>query len=143
MKSNEEIIKIFKKKIKFDIGCIFAGIFTSILGVFIIIANSVPDGLIIAFTAMILFCCIALIYELYVRFYNLNALKKGNYSIHINPTVGSVNSNGRDGGLHIRVKNCDEDFDFTSDNIENFSHKVYCVTTKKGTYPVCFCKEDC
>lgn len=141
MKSNEEIIKIFKKKIKFDIAFIFAG-FTLILGVLIIFTNSVTDGLIVAFTAMILFCCIALIYELYVRFYNLNALKKGNYSIHINPTVGSVNSGSRD-GFYIRVKNCDEDFDFTSDNIENFSHKVYCVTTKKGTYPVCFCKEDC
>lgn len=140
MKSDEEIIKIFKKKIKFDIGCTFAGIFTSILGVFIIFANSVPDGIIIAFTAMILFCCIALIYELYVRFYNLNALKKGNYSIHINPTVGSVDSGSGD-GFHIRVKDCDEDFDITSDNIENFSHNIYCVTTKKGTYPVCFYKE--
>lgn len=140
MKSEEEIIKIFKKKIKFDIGCTFAGMFALILGVFIIFTNSVPDGLIIAFTVMILFCCIALIYELYVRFYNLNALKKGNYSICINPTVGSVGSGSR-GGLYIRVKDCDEDFGFTSDNIENFSNKVYCVTTKKGTYAVCFCKK--
>lgn len=89
MKSNEEIIKIFKKKIKFDIAFIFAG-FTLILGVLIIFTNSVTDGLIVAFTAMILFCCIALIYELYVRFYNLNALKKGNYSIHINPQLAAL-----------------------------------------------------
>lgn len=142
MRTNEEIIKIFKKKMKFDIGCVFAGMFTLILGVFIIFANSVFDGLIIVFIAMILFCCIDFIYELYVRFYNLNALKKGNYSVCIKPTVGSVDSGSRDGS-HIRVKDCDEDFGITSDNIENFSHKVYCVTTKKGTYPVCFCKEDC
>ena len=141
MRTDEEIIKIFKKKIKFDIGCTFAGIFALILAAFLIFVNCIPDGLIRAFITMILFCCIALIYELYVRFYNLNALKKGNYSICINPTVGSVNSGSR-GGLNIRVKGCNEDFDFTSDDIENFSHKVYCVTTKKGTYPVCFCKEN-
>ena len=140
MRTDEEIIKIFKEKIKFDIGCVFAGMLALMLGVFAIITNSVLDGLAIAFIAMMLFCFIALIYELYVRFYNLNALKKGDYFIHINPTVGSVDSDGRD-GLHIRVKDCDEDFAITSDNIENFSHNVYCVTTKKGTYPVCFCKE--
>lgn len=140
MRTDEEIIKIFKGKIKFDIGCVFAGMLALMLGVFAIITNSVLDGLAIAFIAMMLFCFIALIYELYVRFYNLNALKKGDYFIHINPTVGSVDSDGRD-GLHIRVKDCDEDFAITSDNIENFSHNVYCVTTKKGTYPVCFCKE--
>lgn len=140
MRTDEEIIKIFKGKIKFDIGCVFAGMLALMLGLFAIITNSVLDGLAIAFIAMMLFCFIALIYELYVRFYNLNALKKGDYFIHINLTVGSVDSDGRD-GLHIRVKDCDEDFDITSDNIENFSHNVYCVTTKKGTYPACFCKE--
>ena len=142
MRTDEEIIKNFKGKIKFDIGCVFAGMLALMLGLFAIITNSVLDGLAIAFIAMMLFCFIALIYELYVRFYNLNALKKGDYFIHINPTVGSVDSDGRD-GLHIRVKDCDEDFDITSDNIENFSHNVYCVTTKKGTYPVCFCKGSC
>lgn len=130
MRTDEEIIKIFKKKIKFDIGCAFAGMLVLILGVFAIITNSVLDGLIIVFIAIILFCSIALIYELYVRFYNLNALKKGDYFIHINPTVGSVDSDSRN-GLSIRVKDCDEDFGFISDDIENFSHKVYCVTTKK------------
>lgn len=142
MRSDEEIIKIFKEKMKFDIGCTFAGMLALMLGVFAIITHSVLDGLIIVFIAIILFCSIALIYELYVRFYNLNALKKGDYFIHINPTVDSVDSGSRD-DLHIRVKDCDEDFDITSDNIENFSHNVYCVTTKKGTYPVCFYKEDC
>lgn len=126
---------------KFDIKCTFVDMFALMLGVFVIITNSVPNGLVIAFTAMMLFCCIVLIYELYVRSYNLKSIKEGNYSICINPTVGSAASGSR-GGLYIRVKDCDKDFGFTSDNIENFSHKVYCVTTKKGTYPVCFCKED-
>lgn len=141
MKADEEIIKIFKKKMKFEIGCTFVGMFTAILCTFLIIVNCIPDGLTIAFIVMILFGCIALIYELYVRFYNLKSIKEGNYSICINHTVGSVNSDSR-GGLSIRVKDCDEDFGFISDDIENFSNKVYCVTTKKGTYPVCFCKED-
>ena len=145
MKSDEEIIKIFKEKMKFEIGCtfagiIFVGIFILMFVVFMIFANCAPDGMIIVFIIMMLFCCIDLIYKLCVKFYNLNAFKEGNYSICIKPTVGNVGSGSR-GGLYIRVKDCDESFDFTSDNIENFSHKVYYVTTPEGTYPVCFCKE--
>lgn len=140
MKSNEEIIKIFKEETKFRIfsDCIFLFVATLLV---VVLFTCNLDWIVIFLISMILFCCVTSIYDIYVRFYNLKSIKKGNYSICIKPTVGNVSaSNG--GSMFISVKDCDEGFGFSSTEIENFSHKVYCVTTKKGTYAVCFCKED-
>lgn len=141
MKTDKEIINIFKKDLKFSIGLSFIGIIVGMLFVCFLIFTCDIEGILIFFIAMVLFCCMEGIYEVYLRFYNLKCIRKGNYSICVKPTVGEVNTDSR-GGLYIRVKDCNENFGFTSDKIKNFSNKVYCVTTKKGTYAVCFCKKD-
>jgi hypothetical protein len=141
MKSNEEIIKIFKEKTKSRIFFECTIFFVATLFMVLLFTCNL-DCVVIFLISIILFCCVTSIYDIYVRFYNLKSIKKGNYSICIKPTVGNVSaSNG--GSMFISVKDCDEGFGFSSTEIENFSHKVYCVTTKKGTYAVYFCKEDC
>ncbi len=140
MKSDEEIIKIFKQKAKFRIFCDCIFLFVATLLVVVLFTCNL-DCIVIFLISMILFCCVTSIYDIYIRFYNLKSIKEGNYSICIKPTVGNVSaSNG--GSLFVDVKDCDEGFAFSSTKIENFSNKVYCVTTKKGTYAVCFYKED-
>lgn len=145
MKSDEEIIKIFKENIKSGI-FVECTIFFVATPLMVLLFTCNLDCVVILLILITLFCCVTSIYGIYVNFYNLNSIKKGNYSIHINSTVGNVStSRGGGGNLFISVKDCDEEFkfSFSSTEIKNFSNKVYCVTTPKGTYPVCFCKEDC
>jgi hypothetical protein len=141
MNPDEEIIKIFKENTKFRIFFECTIFFVATLFMVLLFTCNL-DCVVIFLILMTIFCCVTSIYDIYIRFYNLKSIKKGNYSICIKPTVGNVStSNG--GSLFISVKDCDEGFGFSSTEIENFSNKVYCVTTKKGTYAVCFCKEDC
>lgn len=143
MKSDEEIIKIFKKNIKSGI-FVECTIFFVATPLMVLLFTCNLDCVVILLILMTLFCCVISIYGIYVKFYNLKSIAKGNYSICIKPTVGNVSTiRGGGGNLFISVKDCDEEFCFSSTEIKNFSNKIYCVTTKKGTYAVCFCKEDC